>query len=94
MHIKIRFLVLVMLLITGCSKKQEVIFEIESVTYEKRRGSFSNSDTTIQKACNEMTHHELKTYLNDGWKVVASSPKEKFVKGEGSCVGTEYILEK
>lgn len=91
MHVKLGFLILLVFATIGCSKKQEVVFEAESIRYNNM-DSWAKSEIT--KECSALSK-ELKTYLNDGWKVVTSSPKEKVVyNNTGSCIGTEYILEK
>jgi hypothetical protein len=89
MRVKLGCLVLLVLAITGCSKQQEVVFEAESIGY---KGGAAEPKT--EEECIALSK-ELKGYLNDGWKVVASSPKEKVVAdGYGKCIGTEYVLEK
>lgn len=91
MRAKLGCLILMVLAIMGCSKKQEVIFEAESIRYKNKDSMWTPE---IQQECNALSK-ELKGYLNDGWKVVASSPKEKLVtNNRGSCIGTEYVLEK
>lgn len=79
------------LAVTGCGKKQQVIFEAQSISY-KNKDSYLTS--TIEKEC-VLISTSLSMLMDDGWKVVASSPKEKLVSdNRGTCVGTEYILEK
>lgn len=91
MRIKLGLLILLMLTVTGCNKKQEIIFEVQSVSYENQNSIWSPE---IQQACIILSK-ELKGYLNDGWRVVTSSPKEKLVTdNKGTCIGTEYVLEK
>ena len=91
MRLKTSGLFLLVFVIVGCSKKQEVIFDAESIRY-KNKDSWATSEIT--KECNAISK-ELKTFLADGWKVVTSSPKEKLVyNNTGTCVGTEYVLEK
>jgi hypothetical protein len=91
MFAKMACAMLLSFMVIGCSKKQEVIFEAQSISY---KGGNSAWKPEIQKECSEMSK-ELKTFINDGWKVVASSPKEKVVAADkGTCIGTEYIIEK
>ena len=91
MRVALGCLCLLVLTTLGCSKTQEVIFEAESIRY-KKKDSWATSQ--IQDECGALSK-ELKTYLNEGWRVVASSPKEKLVSASmGTCVGTEYVLEK
>lgn len=88
MRVKLGCLILLVLATMGCSKQQEVIFEAESISYKR------DWKPETQQECVELSK-ELKGYLNAGWKVITSSPKEKVVaKGNGKCVGTEYVLEK
>jgi hypothetical protein len=91
--VKKRNLCIVMLLfaVIGCSKKQKVIFEGQSIEY--RRGDALWMDE-IKKECSGVSE-SLSEYLEKGWKVTASSPKEKLVyNNKGTCKGTEYIIEK
>ena len=82
-------LILLVLPIMGCSKKhQAVIFEAESIRY------VDGDSIKIRQECNALST-ALNAYLYDGWKVVASSPKEKLVaNNRGTCIGTEYVLER
>ena len=79
------------LTVTGCGKKQQVIFEAQSISYMRKDSSWTPE---IEKECKKIST-ALSTLMEVGWKVVASSPKEKLVyDNRGTCVGTEYILEK
>jgi hypothetical protein len=86
--------VIVILFVTcigGCGKKQEVIFEVQTYSW-KNRDAWQKSQ--IAEECDALSK-ELKGYLDKGWRVVASSPKEKLVVNSvGTCTGTEYVLEK
>lgn len=91
MRVKLGCLIVLVLATMGCSKKQDVIFEAQSISYKNKDARWKD---TIQRECGALSK-ELKGYLNDGWKVVASSPKEKLVfDNSGTCIGTEYVLEK
>ena len=92
MRIKLGCLILLVLATTGCSnKEQAVIYEVNSISYTSGEGW---ATPLMSEEC-RLLSKELKTYLNDGWKVVTSSPKEKVVYHNlGRCVGTEYVLEK
>lgn len=85
----------------GCGKKQKIIFEVESILF---KSEWSKPD--VQKECSKLSE-SLSSHINNGWKVVTASPKEKVIHrideggykkevGEsiGRCIGTEYILEK
>lgn len=85
----------------GCGKKQKIIFEVESIFFESE---WSKPD--VQKECS-ILDERLSSHINNGWKVVTASPKEKVVhriedsgykkevrESIGRCIGTEYILEK
>ena len=88
MHVKLGCVVFLVLATTACSKQQERIFEADSISYKR------GWQQETQEECLELSE-ELDTYLNNGWKVVASSPKAKVVAdGKGECVGTEYVLTK
>jgi hypothetical protein len=77
--------------LSACSKKQEVIFEAKSISY-RQGNSYMKSD--MESECAQLSK-ELSSYLKDGWRVVTSSPKEVPVaRNTGTCVGTEYIVEK
>lgn len=83
------FMMIVLGLI-GCSKQQKVVFDVESVSFER----YSNTADKVKSECSALSE-DVKTYMDSGWKVVTSSPKEKVVaNGSGSCIGTEYVLEK
>lgn len=91
MRINFGGLILLAVAVTGCGKKQEVIFDVESISYKEKNSFYIPK---IQNECGEISK-SLKKYLNDGWRVVTSSPKERMVvDNKGTCVGTEYILEK
>ncbi len=91
MHVKSILAILFVLTIAGCGKEQQVIFEAQSISYKKK---YSYKVDLIQAECNQLSK-ELDSFLKKGWKVVASSPKEKVVaNSDGLCVGTEYIVEK
>jgi hypothetical protein len=83
-------LILLVLPIMGCSeKRQVVIFEAESIRYVDKY-----SESKVQQECSALSK-ALNAYLYDGWKVVAALPKEKLVaNNRGTCIGTEYVLEK
>ncbi|WP_157659173.1 hypothetical protein [Thauera butanivorans] len=88
--VKLGLLALLTLSTVGC-KKQEILFEAQSISY-KQKDSYAVMQ--MEKECSDLSK-ELKSYLDNGWRVIASSPKEKLVGGNrGTCVGTEYILEK
>ncbi len=88
---KLSLILAVCLLMYGCGRSQEVIFEGSSISY-KRGDSHYKDD--MQKECAELSK-ELQPYLDKGWKVVSSAPKEKVVaRNRGTCVGTEYVLDK
>lgn len=94
MRVKIGCLLLLVLTTMGCSKKQEVVYEVDGV---RVKNQYISAEMEIHKECrafNEL-NKELKAYLNDGWKVVTSSRKERLVYNNmGTCLGTEYVLEK
>lgn len=74
--------------------QQKVIFTVHSI---KIYPAIYNSD--CQKACSPISD-SIDNYLNSGWHVVSSSPKEQVVDVPPytttacQCVGTEYIIEK
>ena len=75
----------------ACGKKQKVIFEGESIEFKNKH---SLSQNEIQEECGKLSE-SLNDHIESGWKVIASSPKEKVVYYDrGRCIGTEYILEK
>lgn len=91
MKIKYLFIILFTLLLISCKKEQKVIYEVESVSYRQMDKLFSS---LIKDECAKLSS-PLNTYINDGWKVVTSTHKEKIVMyDKGTCVGTEYVIEK
>lgn len=79
----------------GCGKKQKIIFDVESV-------KIYSAESFVQKACGIM-HESIDTHIQDGWKIITASPKEKVahysrdgadLRNIGLCIGTEYVLEK
>ncbi len=91
MNKKLIFACLSIALLSACGKKQEVVFEAKSISY-KRGDALWVSD--MEKECAAMSK-ELSGYMKDGWRVVTSSPKEiPVARNNGTCVGTEYIVEK
>lgn len=91
MKIMISIILVSSLLILGCSKEQKIIFEAESIEYKQENSLWTSE---IQQECNSISE-KLTPYIEKGWRVVASSPKQKIIyRDKGVCVGTEYILEK
>ncbi len=89
MYMKAGCVLVLAVAMMGCSKKQEVIFEAQTVSYPKNIGSWA-----IEEECAKLSK-DLSSYISDGWKVVASSAKERMVFHDmGKCIGTEYIIEK
>jgi hypothetical protein len=80
-------LLLLTMLLAGCSKKQTIIFEAKSI-------SWRGAESSVEQECRDASQ-AVQKYLDDGWKIVAASPKELVVfRGMGKCSGTEYVLEK
>lgn len=59
-------------LLVGCEKKQEIIFEAHSITYKR------GAEDMIEDECRKISE-DLEEYRLDGWRVVASSPKEMVI---------------
>jgi hypothetical protein len=79
------------LILTACKAEQKVIFSGDSISY-KNKDSYMQS--IMASECKSLSE-DLDDYLKKGWKVIASSSKEKIVASNtGTCKGTEYILEK
>lgn len=79
----------------GCGKKQKIIFDVEAV-------KIYSAESFVQEACSNM-HESLDSHIQDGWKIITASPKEKVahysrdgvdLRDIGLCIGTEYVLEK
>ena len=80
------------------TKTQRVIFDVQTI-------SCTGSDMCAaynminQQTCSQMSE-SLQGQMNDGWRVISSSSKEKVAMSGGggvgtvTCVGTEYIIEK
>lgn len=88
------YLILSLLLLIGtlgCKKTQKVIFEVQSYSF-RNKDSFDSS--RIEEECAKL-NDSLSKYMSTGWKVVSSSPNERVVYyDKGTCIGTEYIIEK
>ena len=90
-QIKFISIILTTLIVIGCSKQQQVIFEAHSIKYKNRDSYITHQ---IEEACVKISD-DLKARIDGGWRVVTSSAKEKLVvDNRGTCVGTEYVLEK
>jgi len=90
MKIRISIIFIVSLLLMSCSKKQKVVYQVDSIRYR-------SAEILCQEECAKVSD-ELQTYLTSGWKVVVSSPKtypiDKLSSVGCVCNGTEYIIEK
>ena len=85
------FVCMLVLLVFGCSKEQKVIYEVQSISFKDDESYLSSQ---IQNECNSVSEN-LSSYINNEWKIETASPKEKLVfYNKGTCIGTEYILEK
>lgn len=91
MNKNISLALLILLSLCACSKKQEVIFEAKSISYRQGDRYWISE---IENECGKLSE-ELSDFLKAGWRVVTSSPKEiPVANNKGTCVGTEYIVEK
>ena len=84
-------LLAILAVLAGCKAEQKIIFSGDSISYKNKDSYMKELMTTECRALSD----DLDDYLKKGWKVVASSAKEKIVANDtGTCKGTEYILEK
>jgi hypothetical protein len=80
--------------------EQKVLFNVESIRYQPGTGN-------CQSICNSKYNDPpLKTMLDQGWRIISSSPKEaigsnywflpaKYGRSHKcTCIGTQYILQK
>lgn len=79
-------------------KQQKIVYTVDSMKYKNE----FLTQLACEKACNNASD-SVQSYLSDGWRIVASSPKqmpglmafESSVTSDGcTCIGTEYVLEK
>ena len=79
------------IILVGCKAEQKTIFSGDSISYKNKDSYLSE---LMSSECNALSE-SLQENLTKGWKVVASSSKEKIVgNNSGTCKGTEYVLEK
>lgn len=71
--------------------EQKVIFSVDSVSCA---GQYCGMVMGILQADCSAKHKNVDPFTGAGWRIVTSSPKTVLSGSNGSCVGTEYILEK
>lgn len=78
------------------ARDQKIIFNTER---------FSFAENTLEQSCRDtclrLSSIDVDEYLDNGWKIVNSMPKEKIgeeylrYSGTGcTCTGTQYVVEK
>lgn len=88
------------LLFTNISSaaKQKMLFNVESISYRR------DSAYSCQRDCaTKYNDPPLEKMLNEGWRIVSSSPKEAIGEDDYvnsnfahgcTCKGTQYVLQK
>lgn len=70
---------------------QKIILSVDSVSCE---GEYCGMVMGVLQADCSAKHKDIDRFTGAGWRIVASSSKTVRAGSNGSCVGTEYVIEK